>query len=1018
MKYLTRVVSGIVLIATSTLPITTFAQSLDEITVTARKTEENLQDVPLAITAIGSEQIDRLGVKDLNSLAMQDTSVQFDQGFNPSDTRITIRGLSPTRGRPNAAVLVDGIDIGSEAVSNAGGSLLIDPRLMDVERIEIVKGPQSALYGRTAFAGAIQYVTKDPDDTLNGEMFVDVNAEGDKSIRASGSIPITDTMGIRLNGLGWKNDGYYRNIATGDYVGGGEGLGSALTLVWEPKDEMKFKWRTEFSKNEYEPLPQALLSDLNTLYDLGDSGGLDPSVSNLAPQTSNCLPDGFIDNYDCPETSLFKALLDNPSLDPAYEAFGGPGVGIWDPTDPEGGNVFNKQVVSIFTGRVPDADEVQVALSPDYRRVEDGDEASAKDFKGNELTLFRSTLVFDWQIDDDLVFTSYTGFTDASDDSEIDTGKWFDDDCRTTAGPGEDPRAAPLDCGPGLGDGINDNQGMFVQDSITYFQQISQEFRIAKDINDDIFFTTGLNYWYERVREDQYNLTLFSGGPVCWLFLPNGDPNEFVDASLNDVSANFLGLNPTQHLCGNSSAPTAYWANDVFEARIQQPSQLRRDTHHYSWYGRLEWDFTDRLKSTLEWRYSRETNSVAGPQQAKCLDINDAFLNDDGAVECNGPEAAAQVGPSAVIVCGQVGRCETIGEAPAFGNSPAGNGWWDYGLFPQQGVISQLKRKDKWWTPKFTMEYAFTDEINGYWSWSRGIKPGGFALLSIGGFGFDPNNDGDFEEITFEPERLDVWEIGFKSDLFDNSLRFNGAFYFQDFKDKQVSVQEVVGLNVGTRTRNIDGSEAWGAEFDATWQATDNLRVQAGYTYSSTRFTDYTVLSRSANDIARTQIGNGKGCIAISEFADGSPGCVLSYNGNDLERSPRNAISLNLNYTNNLFDTGKEWFAEANARYQSSRWLEQYNITEFPAYTRLNVSGGILADNWDLQLYINNVFDDETPIAGGANPGLVTGSFGFGFLGGVFPPGVNAGPKLPSDVYINMPDPRIIGARLTYRFGE
>ena len=191
------------------------AQSLEEITVTARKTTESLQEVPLAITAVSEQDIQRLGIKDLNKLAQQDASVQFDEGFTPSDTRITIRGLSPTRGRPNAATLVDGIDVGSEAVSNPGGSVLVNPRLLDVARIEIVKGPQSALYGRSAFAGAIQYVTKDPADVFEVNLSTDLSNREDREVRGNVSVPINDELGMLVNGYAWDNRGYYPQLSDG-----------------------------------------------------------------------------------------------------------------------------------------------------------------------------------------------------------------------------------------------------------------------------------------------------------------------------------------------------------------------------------------------------------------------------------------------------------------------------------------------------------------------------------------------------------------------------------------------------------------------------------------------------------------------------------------------------------------------------------------------------------------------------------------------------------------------------------
>jgi hypothetical protein len=78
---------------------------------------------------------------------------------------------------------------------------------------------------------------------------------------------------------------------------------------------------------------------------------------------------------------------------------------------------------------------------------------------------------------------------------------------------------------------------------------------------------------------------------------------------------------------------------------------------------------------------------------------------------------------------------------------------------------------------------------------------------------------------------------------------------------------------------------------------------------------------------------------------------------------------------------------------------------------------GILADRWDVQLFVNNVFDSDTVTSGGPNPGIPTGSFGFGLFQAPGTIQVNAGPKLPSDVFLNMPDPRIVGISGKMRFG-
>lgn len=159
------------------LALSTESWAVDEIIVTTRKREENLQEVPVVVNAITAEEIAQLGIKDTEDVARHDSGVIFDKGFAAQDTRITIRGLAPSRGRQNVAVLVDDIDIANQAMQTNGGGLLINPRLFDAERIEVVKGPQNALYGRTAFAGAINYITRKPGDVFEGRVALDVGSE-------------------------------------------------------------------------------------------------------------------------------------------------------------------------------------------------------------------------------------------------------------------------------------------------------------------------------------------------------------------------------------------------------------------------------------------------------------------------------------------------------------------------------------------------------------------------------------------------------------------------------------------------------------------------------------------------------------------------------------------------------------------------------------------------------------------------------------------------------------------------
>ncbi len=229
--------------------------AIEEITVSTRKLEENVQSVPIAIQAIGADEISRKGIVSLDGLLQQSSSLILDKGFSPQDQRIVVRGLSPTRGRQNVAVLQDGIDISSEAISTAGGSLLINPRLFDLERVEIVKGPQNALYGRSAFAGAINYITRKPGDEFRARVGMDVGNYGQQEFSADVSGPLSESIALGFTGMVWNHDGYYDNALTRGDMGGSEGTSVAGTVVLTPTDNVSITARVEHLDDEFGVTP-------------------------------------------------------------------------------------------------------------------------------------------------------------------------------------------------------------------------------------------------------------------------------------------------------------------------------------------------------------------------------------------------------------------------------------------------------------------------------------------------------------------------------------------------------------------------------------------------------------------------------------------------------------------------------------------------------------------------------------------------------------------------------------------
>ncbi len=358
--------TGIMVLAIALLAIPgTGSAQLEEILVTARKRTENLQDVPLSISTISATQIERLNIATAEDVARLDPSVEFDYGYTLTDTRITIRGLSPTRGRVNAAVLIDGIDVTSESIQFAGGSMLATTRLLDVERIEIVKGPQSALFGRSAFSGAIQYVTKDPSEDLTGELKLGLGDEGRYDLTGAVSGMVSDTFGLRLYGNYWNEDGFYQDTATGADVGGGEGFGLALTARWTPTETFSAKARLSISDDEY-----------------------DQAATAYARTNFSTTPD----------SSLFCLRPAFPGQPPPSCVFavGPAGSGAPD---------TSSQTRFFFRGAVPSADALAVNLSPDTR--------TGGVYPGGERDLARFGLALDWDLGRG-TFKSWTGFADAT----------------------------------------------------------------------------------------------------------------------------------------------------------------------------------------------------------------------------------------------------------------------------------------------------------------------------------------------------------------------------------------------------------------------------------------------------------------------------------------------------------------------------------------------------------------------------------------------------------------------------
>ena len=223
---------------------------VEEIVVTAQKREENLQDTPISIVALGEKALEQRGINSLNDLFTGSIPSVRIAPFvgRASAVSIGMRGIVPFDATqvsrdPTVGVYVDGVYLGR--VSGLG------MELADVQRIEVLRGPQGTLFGRNAVAGAISVVSKRPTGELGLDMRAGIGNFGSRSAAAHVNLPEVAGVSIKLDGLYEQRDGLVRNpLPNSNDYGEVDKLGFRVAALWEPTDDISILYAYDYSKEE------------------------------------------------------------------------------------------------------------------------------------------------------------------------------------------------------------------------------------------------------------------------------------------------------------------------------------------------------------------------------------------------------------------------------------------------------------------------------------------------------------------------------------------------------------------------------------------------------------------------------------------------------------------------------------------------------------------------------------------------------------------------------------------------
>jgi iron complex outermembrane receptor protein len=694
---------------------------LEEIVVTAEFREARLQDTAIAITAVTGDMLDMRSQTNIYQVADQAPNVTLKPGGVEKGPMIIgfIRGVGQTdfnyATEPGVGIYVDDV-----IYTSVTGSLI---ELLDLDRVEIARGPQGTLSGRNSIGGSIKLFSKKPGQDSGGSVqatFGDLNRV---DVRASADITLKeDKLYARVSGASRTRDGYvtrldYRCVhpnspipsySTGlrhDCVLGTEGgisyTAGRLALRWIASDDFEANLSFDLTNDSSEAAPGVLFR----VNECVNSPVVWDNPATPCPNDPDSVvpwPNGWSQGgHFTEEGTFFDIDGDITTMDDrVYYS------NAFVPYGPyRGDSVINDPYVNYSTYTDPNAPLPTRPFSP----------VSVPPI--NYLDHYGASLTLDWQLSDNLALKSITAYRE------------YDADFA------QDADQSPL------------NSQMLLQH--VFHHQLTQELRLNGSL-DNFDFTLG-GFYLDQKGTHEANVNLYY------------------------TQLNFIhGPDPT---------PSDSWA--VF--------------------GHAAWDMTDAVNLSVGVRYTKDTK-----------DYTYFRRNIDGTI----PDP-----------------CVLIPFTPSPPNPPGypiGGFFWDLANPPNCAFFDvfaggplydisehfESTRTDY----RVALDYSISDDMMAYAQVSTGYKGGGinprpFFIIQI---------------ETFEPETMDTYEVGFKSELFDRRMRLNAAYFFNDYQDIQITQvaceQPPDGSVIGgpcLQPANAGTADVKGFEIEAEIHPTDNFIIDA-----------------------------------------------------------------------------------------------------------------------------------------------------------------------------------------------
>lgn len=935
--------------------------AIEEITVYAQKVEESIQDVPIAVTAMTGEAMQDLKIERGEELLRAVPNVNFSKN-NFSTYNFSIRGVG------TKAVSASSDPAVAVSFNNAPliRNRLFEQEFFDVQRVEVLRGPQGTLYGRNATAGVVNMLPIMPTNEFEADIKAELGNYNTKRTSGMLNIPMGETLALRASGAMTKRDGFDYNTVTGKDVNDRDLFSTRLILDWQPSDNFNanFIWQ-HFEEDD-------MRSRTGKQLCTRDDGPEIVGETVVPDEAHDVIGYRSAFSQGCKAESLYS--------DSAYGTPNAKSLGFITAISGIGANLGvdeNRQSVKKIKTTDIFAD---VKQSKNLREISTSYDPTFK----AENDLFQFNL--EWGISDGLTFHSQTTY--AKDDyySSQDYNRYvsqplFNDSeglffidrgngNALTPMPHSGPTPGGVFTDPQLGPS---DRMLAVDISRSDNEQFSQEIRLQSDFDGPFNFSLGANYLDFESQDDYYVFNNLFSYMARYIYNNNGDGE-----GLTTLNCDGLGKNNNE--CVYVDPNSLENIND--EGHNYFLSRNLINTKSKAVFGEAYFNFTDDVKLTTGLRYTVDTKtSTPMPTQL----LLGAQHNAEGEIESSGPATGGRI---------------------------------------SRGLLALPDKRQEWkaFTGRAVLDWKgetpFTDETLMYVSLSHGYKGGGTNPPRMD---IDPTVV-QFQplESDFKPEYVNAIEFGTKNSLLGGTMQLNTTAFYYDYKDYQVSqIVDRISLN-----ENFD-AETYGFEVEGLWQFTEHTRFDMNLGFLKTRIgagaKSIDVMNRTQGNedwmVIRPWIQVPSNCIApvehvekimqlgvnlppeldmgslavrllcggsdrygtfggdtridwgaiygidynpLTDAPNGGRGFYADLEGNELPNAPKFTASFGVEHVIPVHDWDLK--LRADYYYQSESYGRVYN-TEFDrlkAWSNVNVSATATNELSDIQvqLYVKNLFDD------------------------------------------------------------